>query len=192
MPRRKRTLEELLPTKADRDKFEELLYMVESEAKREASLGPKGRSIRKAIQELSKAPETLRFLRLNWVGQAAQIQLDCGESVPGLGSTQIKLEVLEQHLRRACLAFEKARVTMQKAKRPFLDNAIARFVALLWELTGQPRHELAEGHLSKILGPRYAHKRWCERHRQLIGWHRGKARQFGLYSHLSEPQTPRQ
>ena len=105
MPRGKRTLEELLPGKADRDKVKELVNMVEVAAKRDSSLGPKGRHIRAAIRQLSKAPETLHFLRLNWVGYAAQIELDHGLFPPGLGSTPINLGLLETDLRRACLAF---------------------------------------------------------------------------------------
>ena len=182
MPRRKRTLEELLPDKADQDKVTELLSMVQVAHGRDWGLGPKGRRIRTAIRQLSKAPETLRFLRLNWVGHAAQIELDCGPPGPpsqGLGSAPINLGLLENHLHRVCLAFEKARVTMQKGKRPFLNDAIARYVAYLWERTGQPRHELAASRLRRILGPEHAHKKWCGSHRQLIEWHRRKFRQFG-------------
>jgi hypothetical protein len=73
--------------------------MVQLAHGRDWSLGPKRRPIRTAIGQLSKAADTLRLLRLNWVGAAAQIELDCDRA--------IKLMALETDLRRACLASKR-------------------------------------------------------------------------------------
>lgn len=177
MPRCKQSLKDILPAKTDQDKIEELLYMVRTAQGRDWGLDAvKRRRIGAAIHRLSKAADTLDVLRLNWVGVAAQQELQCDPRGP------INLMHLQKDLRRACQALEKGRITMQRAKRPFLHDATARFVAYLWECMGRPCHDIATNLLRPILGPEYAHKKWCANHKPLIEWHRRKARQFGLYN----------
>ena len=173
MPRHKQTLEQLLPAKADRDKVEELLQMVRDPHQDDWGLGAERRRIDAAIGRVSKAADNLHFLRLLPVGFAAQVSLDV-QKLP------IKLDSLEEKLRRACQALTEARHGMQKYKRPYRHNAIARFVAYLWERTGKPHHEIAASLLRPILGPEHAHTKWCKNHRELIEWHRQKLRQVGV------------
>ena len=170
-------LKRIFPDRKDRrevaGKVRELVYQVRVVSGSGSSLGRKRRTMDAAIHRLSEAADTLNLLRLNWVGVAAQIELD-------FDVRPFKLMQLEDDLRRASAALRKASKTMQLAKRPFRDDAIARLVAFVWERTGQPHHAIVADLLRPILGPEYGHPDWYRRHKDPVQWHRDKMRTFGF------------
>jgi len=79
---------------------------------------------------------------------------------------------LPRKLRTMVDELERARLQMLPGKKPFFDTALANLVALVWERTGSPRHELVAAFVGKLASfggyESKAHEKWVERHGALI------------------------
>jgi hypothetical protein len=116
--------------------------------------------VKKAIARVLQAAGDVEYLR--------------GEPLSLAHPDKGDLLLLPARLQIAARGFEKARRSMMPGKKPFFENIRALLVAVVWEMTGSPNHELVADYLERTFLEAQedfsteAHARWVQRHTGLI------------------------